>query len=103
MYTTEYMTEEKLLPEGEPGIEVTALPMLKTPVSVSRPIEESEAKPATAAIPAGVPSAKAQSWGAVLSIIIIVLMIIIGAFYAWGKRITEGVPPIVPADSTVTQ
>ena len=35
------------------------------------------------------PSRKAQSWGALISIIIIVLMIIIGAFYAWGKRIAE--------------
>jgi len=35
------------------------------------------------------PSPKAQSWGAVISIIIIVLMVIIGAFYAWGQRISE--------------
>ena len=35
------------------------------------------------------PSPKAQSWGALVSIIIIVLMIIIGAFYAWGQRIAE--------------
>lgn len=37
----------------------------------------------------GVPSSKRQSWGAVLSIIVIMLMIIIGAFYTWGKRIAE--------------
>lgn len=37
----------------------------------------------------GVPSQKAQSWGAVISIVVIVLMIIIGAFYAWGKRISQ--------------
>ncbi len=35
------------------------------------------------------PSAKQQSWGVVISIVIIVLMIVIGAFYAWGKRIAE--------------
>jgi len=35
------------------------------------------------------PSAKQQSWGAVISIIIIVLMIIVGAFYSWGKRIAQ--------------
>jgi len=35
------------------------------------------------------PSPKQQSWGAVLSIIIIVCMIVLGAFYAWGKRIAE--------------
>lgn len=43
-----------------------------------------------AALPAaGVPSAKAQSWGVVISIVVIVMMIIVGAFYAWGKRIAQ--------------
>lgn len=37
----------------------------------------------------GTPSPKAQSWGVVISIIIIVLMIITGAFYSWGKRVAE--------------
>ena len=41
------------------------------------------------ALPPGVPSPKAQSWGALLSIIVIVLMIIAGAFYAWGSRIAQ--------------
>ncbi len=41
------------------------------------------------AAPSQMPSPKAQSWGAFISIVIIVLMIIIGAFYAWGKRISE--------------
>jgi len=35
------------------------------------------------------PSPKQQSWGALISIVVIVLMIVIGAFYAWGKRINE--------------
>lgn len=35
------------------------------------------------------PSRKQQSWGALISIFIIVCMIIIGAFYAWGERIAE--------------
>lgn len=39
--------------------------------------------------PDATPSNKQQSWGVVISIVIIVLMIIIGAFYAWGKRIAE--------------
>lgn len=43
---------------------------------------------ATPVIPA-VPSAAQQSWGVVISIVVIVLMIIIGAFYSWGKRIAE--------------
>jgi phosphoribosylcarboxyaminoimidazole (NCAIR) mutase len=37
----------------------------------------------------GVPSPKAQSWGVIISIVIIVLMIVVGAFYAWGERISE--------------
>jgi len=35
------------------------------------------------------PSRAQQSWGALISIIVIVLMIIVGAFYAWGKRVAE--------------
>jgi NADH:ubiquinone oxidoreductase subunit 3 (subunit A) len=37
----------------------------------------------------GMPSPKRQSWGALISIIVIVLMIVIGAYYAWEKRIAE--------------
>ena len=44
----------------------------------------------------GVPSQKAQSWGVVISIVIIVLMIIIGAFYAWGKRIAQEDALVMP-------
>ncbi|MFZ2555629.1 MAG: hypothetical protein WAX57_02215 [Minisyncoccia bacterium] len=44
-------------------------------------------------LPPGVPSAKAQSWGAFVSIIIIVLMVVVGAFYAWNKRIAETKAP----------
>lgn len=40
-------------------------------------------------LPPGTPSPKAQSWSVVISIIIIVLMILVGAFYAWGKRISQ--------------
>jgi hypothetical protein len=32
---------------------------------------------------------KNASWGAVISIVIILAMVIIGAFYAWGQRIAE--------------
>lgn len=51
------------------------------------PVSETATK-TLSAIP-GIPSKKAQSWGAVISIVVIVLMIIIGAFYAWGKRISQ--------------
>ncbi|MGD0328734.1 MAG: hypothetical protein ABSB00_03450 [Minisyncoccia bacterium] len=47
--------------------------------------------------PPAMPSPKAQSWGVVISIIIIVLMIIIGAFYAWGERISQEKTSVTPA------
>lgn len=37
----------------------------------------------------GVPSARQQQWGVMISIVVIVLMIIVGAFYSWGKRIAQ--------------
>ena len=37
----------------------------------------------------GVPSAKQQSWGLLISILGIVLMIVVGAFYAWGARLAQ--------------
>ena len=48
-------------------------------------------------LPPGVPSPKQQQWGVVISIIVIVLMITIGAFYAWGKRIAEEQALFAPA------
>lgn len=50
-------------------------------------------------LPLGTPSPKAQSWGAFISIIVIVLMIIIGAFYSWSKRVSE---INIPADALIT-
>lgn len=47
----------------------------------------------------GVPSPKAQSWGALISIGVIVLMVVVGAFYAWGKRVSE---TNIPADALIT-
>lgn len=60
------MEEEKLLPPGEP---------------VAQP---------------GVPSARQQQWGVMISIVVIVLMIIVGAFYSWGKRIAQEQELLVP-------
>lgn len=42
---------------------------------------------------AGTPSRKAQSWGLMISIVVIVLMIVVGAFYAWGERVAQNTPP----------
>ncbi len=67
------MEPEKLLPSGE------NTPQVGVPVTPA----------AHQGVPLGVPSPAAQSWGAVISIVIIVLMIIIGAFYAWGERIAQ--------------
>lgn len=48
-------------------------------------------------LPVGVPSQAQQSWGVVISIVVIVLMIIVGAFYSWGKRLEQNQQPVVPA------
>jgi hypothetical protein len=40
-------------------------------------------------VSAKMPSTRQQSWGVVVSIVVIVGMIIMGAFYAWGERIAE--------------
>lgn len=37
----------------------------------------------------GIPSKKQQSWGVLISIFVILCMIIVGAFYAWGNRIAQ--------------
>lgn len=75
------MENEKLLPQGEPGIEITSLPVTRTP-----------AEPASVPF-SGVPSPKQQQWGVVISIVVIVLMIIVGAFYSWGQRIAQNQYP----------
>ncbi|HUY62256.1 MAG TPA: hypothetical protein VMV50_00465 [Candidatus Paceibacterota bacterium] len=45
------------------------------------------------------PSPARQAWGVVISIVIIMLMIIIGAFYAWGKRVAQGQYPATASSS----
>jgi hypothetical protein len=79
------MEPEKLLPSGE------LIPQNRAPIAPIAPIITP---------PHGVPSPAAQSWGTVISIIVIVLMIIIGAFYAWGQRIAQDQAFITP---TTTQ
>ena len=52
--------------------------------------------------PSQLPSPAQQSWGAFLSIVIIVLMIVVGAFYAWSERSAEGQPYSVQANTDVS-
>ncbi len=40
-------------------------------------------------LPLGMPPTKQQSWGAIIAIFIIIIMITVGAFYAWGKRTVQ--------------
>lgn len=46
----------------------------------------------------GVPSQKQQSWGLLISIVVIVLMIVIGAFYSWDNRIKQERELYAPAE-----
>lgn len=54
-----------------------------------QPVITSASPKISPASPPGTPSHKQQQWGVIVSIIIIVLMIVIGAFYSWGKRIAQ--------------
>ena len=81
------MEDEKMLPLGEPTLR---FPPPETAQSV--PAAKAVPEPVIPATPPslpGVPSPQQQQWGVLISIVIIVLMIIIGAFYAWGQRIAE--------------
>ncbi|MCX6786956.1 MAG: hypothetical protein NTY93_00280 [Candidatus Kaiserbacteria bacterium] len=49
------------------------------------------------------PSPQAQSWGVIISIIIIVMMIVVGAFYSWGQRISQEQAPVEPTASSTAQ
>lgn len=86
------MENEKILPQGEPGIEVTALPMTRTPAEPAPAAIPDEPSITSVVIP-GVPSQQQQQWGVVISIVVIVLMVIVGAFYAWGQRIAQNQYP----------
>jgi hypothetical protein len=112
------MEDDKILPVGEPGIEVTALPVLQTPTE-SKPVEPiipivpayvpptEPVAPLIVPLPEkveiksevihGVPSQKQQEWGVIISIVVIVLMVIVGAFYAWGQRIAQNQFPTTTA------
>ena len=88
------MEDEKMLPLGEPTLHLYPPPEAAE-VRIEEKLDElkeeliKEKAVSPAAPLPGVPSPKQQQWGVVISIIIIVLMIIIGAFYAWGQRIAQ--------------
>jgi hypothetical protein len=70
---------------------------ITTPVNTVPPA--SEASPVASA-PAMPPvKAEKKSWGPMIAIILILAFIIVGAFYAWGKRIANDQQPT----ATVTQ
>jgi hypothetical protein len=48
-----------------------------------------------------IPTPKNASWGAIISIIVILAMIVIGAFYAWGKRVDEERVTTQPTSATI--
>ncbi len=72
------MEDEKLLPPEEP-----------IAAAESAPIEPEPQVAIQEELLPGVPSSKQQQWGVLISIVIIVVMVIVGAFYAWGKRIAQ--------------
>ncbi len=46
---------------------------------------------------------KEQSWGAIIAIFVILAMVILGAFYAWNKRVArEQILPIHASAATAT-
>jgi hypothetical protein len=88
------MEDEKMLPLGEPTLH---FPPPEKPVTALPDVVKSAPEPATPPSFPGVPSQKQQQWGVLISIVIIVLMITIGAFYAWGQRISQERALLAPA------
>lgn len=58
---------------------------MDTPAPITPEIE-----PSSLIVPSQPPTIRRNaSWGAILSIFIILVMVVVGAFYAWGQRISE--------------
>jgi hypothetical protein len=49
-------------------------------------------------------SAEQNSWGALIAIVVIMAIVVVGAFYAWGKRVAQehGLPATVIDAATTT-
>jgi hypothetical protein len=58
---------------------------------------ELESAPLSATTPALPP--KKKSWGALISLVLILALIIIGALYTWGARIEKEGPPQAPVEA----
>ncbi|MDB5237598.1 MAG: hypothetical protein JWL88_700 [Parcubacteria group bacterium] len=68
----------------------TPAPVTNEPVAV--PITETRSPEALA-------KERSASWGAIIIIVLILAMVIVGAFYAWGKRIAQTQPPVTSGAS----
>lgn len=102
-------TSEDALPTGEASPAAAAIPVVPAPTPApAAPVVNEQAPAASlrSEAPAAFgnepmvksPSPKQQSWGALISIVLIVLMVVVGAFYAWGERIaSERLYPTVEA------
>lgn len=51
--------------------------------------------------PASNPPVK-KAYGSVLSILLIVLILVVGAFYVWNKRVAQQPQQATPDDATIT-
>ncbi len=49
------------------------------------------------------PNARRQAWSATIAIVVIVLMIIVGARYAWDKRTAKLRPALTATSTTFAQ
>jgi hypothetical protein len=52
-------------------------------------MEDTTNQPIIPPAPADAPK-KSSSWGVIIAILIILGMMVVGAFYAWGKRVNQG-------------
>lgn len=57
-------------------------------------------EPVVPPVSASIAKQKQASWGAIIVIVLILAMVVVGAFYAWGKRIAQTQP--VPVTSATT-
>ncbi|HEV7121276.1 MAG TPA: hypothetical protein VGN56_00460 [Candidatus Paceibacterota bacterium] len=50
-------------------------------------------EPVVPPVSASIAKQKQASWGAIVIIVLILAMIVVGAFYAWGKRVAQTQQP----------